>query len=69
MIVPYPDILEKVDLVTIDPLVLERQTSRYVSRGIAYGTWTGGHWWNIRATVATEFAKKSMNDPTARTCQ
>ena len=36
MIVPYPDILEKVDLVTIDPLVLERQTSRYVSRGIAY---------------------------------
>jgi hypothetical protein len=36
VIVPYPDILEKVDLVTIDPLVLERQTSRYVSRGIAY---------------------------------
>jgi hypothetical protein len=36
VIVPYPDILEKVDIVTIDPLVLERQTSRYVSRGIAY---------------------------------
>jgi hypothetical protein len=36
VIVPYPDILEKVDLVTRDPLVLERQTSRYVSRGIAY---------------------------------
>jgi hypothetical protein len=36
MIAPDPDFLEEVDIVNIDPLFLERQRSRYVSRGIAF---------------------------------
>jgi hypothetical protein len=33
---PPPDYREELDVVSIDPLFLERQRSRYVSRGIAY---------------------------------
>jgi len=34
--VPPPDYREEVDIVRIDPLFLERQRSRYASRGVAF---------------------------------
>ena len=36
MTIPPPDYREEVDIVTIDPMLLERQRSRYASRGVAY---------------------------------
>jgi hypothetical protein len=36
------DVIEEVDLVSLDPLFLERQRNRYASRAVAYVVWLNG---------------------------
>jgi hypothetical protein len=36
------DVIEEVDLVSLDPLFIERQRNRYASRAVAYVVWLNG---------------------------
>jgi hypothetical protein len=36
------DVREEIDIVSVDPLFLERQRNRYASRGVAYVVWLNG---------------------------
>ena len=36
------DVREEIDIVSVDPLFIERQRNRYASRGVAYVVWLNG---------------------------